>query len=120
MLGLLTGEVVKAYLRYDRGIEYEFFPDARQLREPFPEKGGSQDPDGPIGAIVYDLDQTLIDSGIRDLRYEENMAHAVMPYKVYEGVRELTSLPIPDCPSEQSVEMADGQVAFSFRSGRQY
>lgn len=23
------------------------------------------------------------------------MAHAVMPYKVYEGVRELTSLPIP-------------------------
>ena len=90
-----TGEVVKAYLRYDRGIEYEFFPDARQLREPFPEKGGSQDPDGPIGAIVYDLDQTLIDSGIRDLRYEENMAHAVMPYKVYEGVRELTSLPIP-------------------------
>ena len=80
-----TGEVVKAYLRYDRGIE----------REPFPEKGGSQDPDGPIGAIVYDLDQTLIDSGIRDLRYEENMAHAVMPYKVYEGVRELTSLPIP-------------------------
>ena len=63
-----TVEVVKAYLRYDRGIEYEFFPDARQLREPFPEKGGSQDPDGPIGAIVYDLDQTLIDSGIRDLR----------------------------------------------------
>ncbi len=56
----------------------------------FLEKGGSQDPDGPIGAIVYDLDQTLIDSGM-DLRYEENMAHAVMPYKV--STRALGSSP---------------------------
>ena len=83
MLRLLRGEVVVPLLEAIAESSTSSFPTHGSCGSRFLEKGGSQDPDGLIGAIVYDLDQTLIDSGIKGvLRYEENMAHAVMPYKV--------------------------------------
>ena len=56
----------------------------------------------PIDALVFDLDQTLLDDSLRDVEYENWLSSSrrfgdchEAAYDTYDGVRELTSLCIP-------------------------
>ena len=69
----------------------------------------------PIGAIIFDFDQTLLEDPIRDIEYEKNLGSLRprkrdMPYRLYDGIKELMGLQIPfavlsNRPENQLIEL---------------
>lgn len=90
-------EVAEAYLAHDHSIEYEDFPQTRLLRCTYEDLSEEATCRQRVSGIVYDLDQTLIDDSVRDIEFEEGLwkGASSLPYKFYDGVRELMNLPLP-------------------------
>lgn len=91
------GEVVEEYLAHDHSIEYEAFSEIQKLRRTYKERPKENNEGERIFGVIYDLDQTLLDDTVRDLEFEENLWKdtSSLPYKFYNGVKELMELPLP-------------------------
>lgn len=90
-------EVVEAYLAHDHSIDYENFPEIRELRREYDGLSEETPCHQRVSGIVYDLDQTLLDDSVRDIEFEESLwkGTSAFPYKFYDGIRELMDLPLP-------------------------
>ena len=90
-------EVAEEYLAYDHSIEYEAFSEVQALWRTYEERPKENNDGERIFGVVYDLDQTLLDDTVRDLKFEESLwkGTSSLPYGFFNGIKELMELPLP-------------------------
>lgn len=90
-------EVVEEYLAHDHSIEYEAFSEIQALRRPYDRRPEENNEGERIFGVIYDLDQTLLNDSVRDLKFEENLWRGTssLPYEFFNGIKELMELPLP-------------------------